>query len=934
MRYTLKDYQRDAVAEVLANMDRARSMYKASGLLPTISLTATTGAGKTVIAAGIIEALLYGNDEFEFEADPGAVILWFSDDPTLNTQSRHRLAAAAPELNGRMTELEAGFTRTVFEPRHVYFVNTQKFSRTSRLVRGFQGSDAVGQDTLDVDNAPARPDMAQQSVYDVIAKTIANPDLTLYFFLDEAHKGMGLTKRSQAEKNTIVKRLISGQPGVPPMPMVFGISATLDRFDSAMRGLKGRVTLDSVEVDPARVQASGLLKDNIKLHVPHPDEAGSFETVLLRVAVRQLLEQEARWTQYAAVQAAEHPGTAVERVVPLMVLQTPNSVSDVQISGYIDVIREAWPQMPPNAVAHVFGTHETIQAGGQLIPYIEPERVQGRKSVRILLAKEAVTTGWDCPRAEVLMSFRPADDLTKITQTIGRMVRTPLARRIPGDDVLNGVLCLLPYFDEKNARAVVMALMNESGEDPVIVDPVPGPQPGPTPPVLPQQGGNQSDHRPGPDATDDHEDTTTDPQPPSPTGGYTDDGEEVDGTGAGSGGGTGRKVLTSAVEVTPIENPGLWDLFVTLPTETTPSRGLRPVRLLTALGQHLSEDGLRPDAGEEAHKYLHGVLDGRATQWADDVEKATQDILEVRVRTILANRVTGESTKGSFSERADLVVIREAFNRAARAFTKDVARTYVDHITGPHADEDDLADAYARVAGMAAVEDIVADLDIEAQRLVSRWFKDHRADIKTLTDDRQARYADLLSQSTEPQRGVLCKPKNWEENTTGQDQHGNTVDVPTRADHALVSVDGKFPVALNGWERQVVDQEMARKGAVTWYRNPDRVKAESLAVAYLDGDVWKTMRPDFVFFEHNTQGDVRASIVDPHGTHLADALPKLRGLARYADAYGAELMRIEATAVVGGGMRVLDMTDPKVRAAVDTAASAKGLYESDLAHDY
>ena len=32
--------------------------------------------------------------------------------------------------------------------------------------------------------------------------------------------------------------------------------------------------------------------------------------------------------------------------------------------------------------------------------------------MRILLAKDAISTGWDCPRAEVMVSFRSATDKT------------------------------------------------------------------------------------------------------------------------------------------------------------------------------------------------------------------------------------------------------------------------------------------------------------------------------------------------------------------------------------------------------------------------------------------------------------------------------------------------------------------------------------------
>ncbi len=68
------------------------------------------------------------------------------------------------------------------------------------------------------------------------------------------------------------------------------------------------------------------------------------------------------------------------------------------------------------------------------------------------------------------MSFRSAQDPTHITQLLGRMVRTPLARRIPGNDRLNSVDCLLPHFDRKAVEAVADVLMKgggEGGESPI-----------------------------------------------------------------------------------------------------------------------------------------------------------------------------------------------------------------------------------------------------------------------------------------------------------------------------------------------------------------------------------------------------------------------------------------------------------------------------------
>lgn len=65
MKFTLKDYQRDAVDDVLRNLEHARTIYHRDGQESSFSLTATTGAGKTVMAAAAIEALFYGSEEFE-----------------------------------------------------------------------------------------------------------------------------------------------------------------------------------------------------------------------------------------------------------------------------------------------------------------------------------------------------------------------------------------------------------------------------------------------------------------------------------------------------------------------------------------------------------------------------------------------------------------------------------------------------------------------------------------------------------------------------------------------------------------------------------------------------------------------------------------------------------------------------------------------------
>jgi hypothetical protein len=78
----------------------------------------------------------------------------------------------------------------------------------------------------------------------------------------------------------------------------------------------------------------------------------------------------------------------------------------------------------------------------------------------------------------------------------------------------------------------------------------------------------------------------------------------------------------------------------------------------------------------------------------------------------------------------------------------------------------------------------------------------------------------------------------------------------------------------------------------------------------------KPMYPDFILF-HSSEDGVRPSIVDPHGYHLADALPKLRGLAAYAETHQDVFARIEAV-VQGPDKRLLslDLKSAAVRDAI------------------
>lgn len=855
MKFTLKDYQRDAVLDALTNIKKARRLWHGERDKTAFSLTAVTGAGKTVMAAAAFEALFHGDDEFNFDADPGAVVIWFSDDPSLNEQTRFRLMEASDRINhSDMVVVEHPFSRRQFEAGKIYFLNTQKFGKNSLLVRGFEGEDDLV--------TQMRPDAQAYTLWDTIRNTIEDPRLTLYLVLDEAHRGMGGATK---EKGTIVQRLINGFGGMPGIPAVWGISATVERFNQAIESAGKHLKLPNVVVDSVKVQESGLIKDTILLDIP--DETGDFDTMLVRRATDKLKASSDAWAAYAKQQ------TDAGLVLPLMVLQVPNTPDPNEIGRALDTIFDRYPTLPAACVAHVFGDHTTQRFGNRDVPHIEPQRVHESTWVRVLIAKDAISTGWDCPRAEVMVSFRPAKDRTHITQLLGRMVRSPLARRIPGNDRLNAVDCLLPRFDRKTVEEVVDTLMK----------------------------GDES-------------------APP-----------------------TGR-ILIDYVEVVPHPeaSAAIWEAFEALPSQTRPQRGARPAQRLTALAHELACDDILPRAGSLAHAEMHKALNAFQESQKDKIEASRKAVLTVDGKTVIADMKGRAKSFDEFWEAADVAVIDDAYRRAARIFSPDIAKTYVEHLAQKVASIDDdpeeyleaITEARVTVAGVGLVTEVPAYFDGRADALAKAWIKQYAPQIKTLSDDRQDAYRQVIEMSTEPQSVSLAKPESRYEATKAQEKDQSIVFRKWER-HLLCDTEGKYPFDTKGsdWERQVLETEIKRKGFQFWYRNPQQPGQSSLGIAYVEDEQYKIVRPDFVFFAEQ-DGQVVVDLVDPHGLHLADALPKLKGLARYAREHVGRYRRMASVAEAGGKLRALDLTNADVLQAIEESTSAKSLYEGVLASDY
>ncbi|MCB7138261.1 DEAD/DEAH box helicase [Cellulosimicrobium marinum] len=894
MKYELFDYQEAAVAALSKHLIRAaRDHAEDPDERTAVVLSAPTGAGKTVIATGVIEASLDGD-----EATPGvegATFLWVTDDPSLNRQTLQKMMDSASDLQlNRLTIIENDFDEEIFEPGRVYFLNIQKLSATANLSK-------------------SGVDGRTYSLWETIANTVAQRPHGFVVVIDEAHRGTTSTAVAGRTRETIVSQIIGGgTTGRPAAPVVWGISATPGRFLAAMAE-SGRTTKQhTVAIEDVR--ASGLLKEQIVLG--HTQGVDAAESSLVRFAVERVRTYEQKWVDYTA-------STGEPAVHPALVIQVADRPTAQELGTVIATVLEEWPEIDAGAVVHTFADHAALDAGAFQIPWCPPEDIQDRTDVRVVLCKTAITTGWDCPRAEVLLSFRVARDLDLITQVMGRMVRTPLARRIDTDQDLNAVHCILPSFDAAAVDAIAERFQVGDAETlatgtTVIVDAVeltrnptfaaPAPAPVPASVAEPQA-----------DADDDgFELVTADEAAPPPASTRQDDTATVPGvdeavtTAVGQGeasGGLFDAADAPVHELTAGAETSVFDVIAALPSYTIPRRTLRsPIDRLTQMaillaGEH---DGTTIDAKAplKAKNELLAVIDTHRAVLQDAGE--LDDLVRGAGITRLYERTVGfaDPDAASTDTSSDLVLdtrgVQILLKRAEAVLPQGLANAYIKRLA---VRDEQIREAQLTTIALTTDDTLPGALKDRASQLVEQWFKDHGGAITRLPAPEQERFDRIKREADRPLPTTITLPSNKTESSSGSAWDR----------HILSDANGIFRAELQGWEEHVLRAELDA-GALAWYRNPATGR-HSLQIPYVTSGGIRGLAVDFVFV-HQVAGELRASLIDPHGTHLADAVDKLKGLTEYAAKHSADYHRIQSIALVDDTYLMLNHKDPAIRTAI------------------
>lgn len=885
MKVELFPFQKKALAGLRMQSAEALGSYRRTHSPQVVSFTAPTGAGKTIIMASLIESIYFGDDSYPDQQN--AIFVWLSDSPQLNEQSKQKIDLKADKirLDQCVTITEETFDREVLDDGHIYFLNTQKLGKSSNLTK--------------------HSDTRQYTIWETLANTAREKSDRLYLIIDEAHRGMQGREASRA--TTIMQKFLKGsaEDKLAPMPVVIGMSATSERFNRLVEGTSS--TIHKVVVTADEVRASGLLKDRIVITYPEESSLNK-DMAVLQAAADDWKEKWDHWTQYCREQHYAY-------VNPVFVVQvlssTGDRISDTDLDDCLRKIEErTGVHFSEGEVVHTFGqTSASITVNGLNVRYEEPSRIAEDRNIKVVFFKENLSTGWDCPRAETMMSFRHAKDATYIAQLLGRMVRTPMQTRILVDEVLNDVHLYLPYFDADTVQKVVEELQStEGGNIPTdIVGESLEERVYETLTIRPTRQRTPTNHSiPGQMTLFD---TPTSEEVPSTT----------------------SEAPTSSVSVAPtvtssapvVNSPATTPIHTS--TENTPS---------ATVNANQTPETAEQAPAVEVEEFIDAFDREAVMKFINDYGLLTYDVRSVRISNYLASlykmarlltqtelcktaskeviadivrmihdHTEGLKAAGKYDELADMV---QQFKLSTQIF--DVFGETVDNysihdlFTTTDTDIDrqfrlaetklgseGVANEYGRqyfdvdepnaykidVIIFAADDECIKSLHTYAEAKFHNLNDTYRRYIARIDSDRFRRQYDSIVSD-----GDIVSKHNFRLPETIQVAHEDGG--KEYSNHLFVNANtGTAVMKLNGWEEGVIAEEEKNPDFVCWLRNPSR-KSWSLCIPYEMDNETKPAYPDFIIVRKDAISGYVIDILEPHNPEYIDNLGKAKGFAEYA----------------------------------------------------
>ncbi len=938
MKVSLFPFQQMALKDLRINTAEALGAYQRTHTPQVISFTAPTGAGKTIIMTSFIESVLFGDSYYPEQTN--AIFVWLSDSPELNEQSKLKIDTKSDKirLGQCVTISDESFDKELLEDGHIYFLNTQKLGKSSNLTK--------------------KSDSRQFTIWNTIRNTSIEKSNSLYFIIDEAHRGMQGKDASKA--TTIMQKFLKGSnaEGLSPMPVVIGMSATSARFNVLVEGTSS--TIHKVIVTPDQVRSSGLLKDRIVISYSEESSVNK-PMAVLQAASDNWKDKWDHWQQYCYEQHYAY-------VNPVFIVQvengTANEISKTDLDDCLLKIEERTGfKFSKGDVVHTFGqTEATLTISGLEVPYEEPSRIQDNRQIKVVLFKENLSTGWDCPRAETMMSFRRAKDSTYIAQLLGRMVRTPMQMHIQVDDTLNDVHLYLPYFEKDTVEDVIEALQStEGGDIPTdiygesiehksletltirpknVLSHVKKQVPGQIELDFSEKNftglintearvtentnevNNFSTTRPQFFTHNEHN-TNTIERSSNETSATIDSTPIVNDI-------TNKEspVVASSPDSNPIDREKIVKAINDSGLLTYDVRSIKIndyLKSLFSLTRLLSQTAMDKNASIEVHEDIISIIEKYIFSLKENniydtlVRKAKGFKLSTKVFDVFGESIDMNLIENSFFS-TDTDIDRQFRAAENRLGSEGIANAYLRN----HFDPNTLVERKIDVILFSADDECIGQLNSYAKTKFHSLNDTYRRYMAKLTETFRKQYDRIVSD------GDIVSKHNFrlpETITIAHEENGKIY-----TDHLFVNDDGYTKIKLNDWEEGVLEEESNRPDFICWLRNPSR-SSWSLCIPYEKEGVTKPAYPDFIIVRKDPviKDEYIIDVLEPHNPAFTDNLGKAKGFAEYARQNPGvgriELIRQGKDASGKARFKRLDMSMSSVRDKV-----SKAMTDDELIH--
>ena len=376
----LRDYQKKAVRDLKQKMiemlndpeDRQRLIFKAP-----------TGAGKTVMVSTLLDEL--------------------TRDLPMNGECRYSRVAWVWIAPNKLHQQSYRSMRNFFSERRS--LRPVMFDECDHL-DGLHPGDVLflNWESINKDNAVMIRDNEQnRTLYELIRKTKIEQHLPVVVIIDEEHMFAG----RNAKKSELVLQAI--QPHIE-----LRVSAT-----------PVTQSYNAVVVKRQDVINEEMIKKGIELN---PNVKSSKEQSEL--TVNQRLLKKALEKRKELAESYKEYG-----INPLLLIQLPNDSSESMSSKDKTIAEEMQ--------AYLEQVCDISVANGRLAVWLSKDKSPNLQNItrpdditEVLLFKQAIALGWDCPRASVLLIFRELKSMNFTTQTVGRILRMP-EQHFYKNDILN-----------------------------------------------------------------------------------------------------------------------------------------------------------------------------------------------------------------------------------------------------------------------------------------------------------------------------------------------------------------------------------------------------------------------------------------------------------------------------------------------------------------